>query len=173
MALNINHELKRLQRMTVTELRAKYQEVFGEVARSHNKTNLWKRIAWRMQANEEGGLSDRALRRAKELANEADLRRRAPGDAFAPLSPPPPGQTTVRSFSPSHGRQLPIPGTVLTREYKGQILAITVLDQGFEFDGAVYRSLSAVAKTITGSHLSGHAFFGLRGKRGKNAQKAE
>ncbi len=84
MALNINHELKMLQRMTVTELRAKYQEVFGEVARSHNKTHLWKRIAWRLQALEEGDLSERARRRAQELARDADIRIRPPRGTFGP-----------------------------------------------------------------------------------------
>ena len=55
--------------------------------------------------------------------------------------------------------RLPPPGTVLTRKYKGQVLQVQVLDQGFEYDGSVYGSLSAVAKAITGSHCNGYYFF--------------
>ena len=52
-----------------------------------------------------------------------------------------------------------LPGTILTRWYKGQSLKVQVLRYGFEYDGQVYKSLSAVAKAITGSHTSGHLFF--------------
>ena len=66
-------EIKALQEMTVSELRDRYREVFGEESRSHHKDWLWKRIAWRIQELAEGGLSERAVQRAKELANEADV----------------------------------------------------------------------------------------------------
>ena len=56
------------------------------------------------------------------------------------------------------------PGTILTRRYKGRTLQVEVRDHGFAFDGQVYRSLSAVAKAVTGSHCSGHFFFGLAKK---------
>ena len=59
---------------------------------------------------------------------------------------------------------LPMPGTVLTRPYKGRTITATVLDDGFEYEGEVYRSLSAVAKAVTGSHWSGNYFFGLKGR---------
>jgi hypothetical protein len=57
--------------------------------------------------------------------------------------------------------RLPPPGTVLTRPYKGRSLQVQVLPHGFEFDGQVYRSLSAVARAITGSHCNGFLFFRL------------
>ncbi len=66
-------EIKALQEMTVSELQDRYREVFGEETRSHHKDWLWKRIAWRVQELAEGGLSERAVQRAKELANEADV----------------------------------------------------------------------------------------------------
>ncbi len=58
---------------------------------------------------------------------------------------------------------LPPPGTVLRRPYKGRTVLITVLDDGFEYEGDVYRSLSAVAKAVTGSHWNGNLFFRLKG----------
>jgi len=57
--------------------------------------------------------------------------------------------------------RLPMPGGEITREYKGQKLIVRVLQHGFEFEGAVYKSLSAVAKAITGTHCNGYLFFRL------------
>src|SRR4051812_33933548 len=77
-AMNVAKELAALEQMTGGQLRAKYAEIFGEESRSGHKEWLVKRIAWRIQANAEGGLSERAKRRAQELANDADLRLKAP-----------------------------------------------------------------------------------------------
>jgi hypothetical protein len=57
--------------------------------------------------------------------------------------------------------RLPPPGTIITREYKGQTLDVKVLASGFEYAGEVFKSLSAVAKTVTGQHVNGFAFFRL------------
>src|SRR5688572_31223637 len=67
-----------LGRMTVTQLRQKYLEVFGEPSRSGNRDFLFKRVAWRVQSLAEGGLSERARRRAEELARDADIRTTIP-----------------------------------------------------------------------------------------------
>lgn len=64
------------------------------------------------------------------------------------------------------GNGLPPPGSVITRGYKRRNLQVMVLPDGFEFEGEVYKSLSAVAKAITGSHCSGNLFFRLAGKGG-------
>jgi len=83
MKLNLKKELATLERMTVGELQQRYLEVFGEPIRSRHKQYLIRRIAWRLQANAEGGLSERALRRAEELANVADVRVMPPRDRVA------------------------------------------------------------------------------------------
>jgi hypothetical protein len=150
MTPKVAQQVEALRDMTIGELRERYAEAFGETTRSSHKDFLRKRIVWRLQANEEGGLSARALRRAKELANDADLRLLAPS-----------ARTVVRPFRPSHDRRLPMPGTVLQREYHGQTVTVTVLDSGFEYAGQVYRSLTAVAKAVTGSHWNGYLFFGI------------
>ncbi|MBN1942406.1 MAG: DUF2924 domain-containing protein [Phycisphaerae bacterium] len=159
--LNIAREVATLKRMTVKELRGRYLEVFGEQTRSGNKDFLWKRIAWRIQANAEGDLPERARRRAEELANDADLRQRRPADKPQPSSSTA-TKTTHVDFGDRAGALMP--GTVLTRVYKGQNIVVTVLDSGFEWEGEMYRSLSAVAKAVTGSHWSGNYFFGLKGR---------
>ena len=71
-------EIAALPRLRVSELRARFAEVFGEPTPSHNKVWLVKRIAWRLQARAAGDLSERARRRAEELAADADLRLSAP-----------------------------------------------------------------------------------------------
>ena len=159
MDLNIEKEVAALRRMTVNELRGKYTTVFGENTNARHKEWLVRRITWRMQALAEGDISERARQRAAELANDADLRTSAPK---APK--PTPGsedrtKTATISF-PSDDR-LPLPGTIITRQYKGQLFRVRVLPNGFDFEGEVYKSLSAVAKVITGSHCNGYLFFRL------------
>jgi hypothetical protein len=78
MDLNIVKEVAALQRLNVKQLRGRYAEVFGETTNANNKAWLVKRIAWRLQALAEGDLSERARRRAAELANDADLRMNPP-----------------------------------------------------------------------------------------------
>ncbi len=159
--------IKWLQRMTVGELRQKYAEVFGEECRSYNKDYLWKRIAWRIQADAEGGLSERARRRAEELACELDIRLRPPRNAFRGADQGSVSESRVGILRRKKDRRLPPPGTVLTRNYRGERIAVTVLSNGFEYEGTRYRSLSAVAKAITGSHWNGYRFFGLTEGNGK------
>jgi len=158
MAIDIAATVQTLREMTVKQLRTRYGEVFGESARSFNKQHLIKRIAWRLQALEEGGLSERARRRARELANDADLRSRPP---VTPRIVNDDGETTVSPFRIEPDARLPMPGTLLKREYKGQTVQVRVLPRGFDFNGEVYRSLSAVARKITGAHWNGYQFFGL------------
>lgn len=160
MHLNVGKEVAALQRMAVKELRAKYAEVFGDETRTSNKTWLVKRIAWRLQVLAEGDLSVRARHRADELANDADLRMSPPKPK--PMAPAPPERTTTTTIRVTGDDRLPLPGTIITREYKKQMLQVRVLPHGFEYEGEVYRSLSAVAKTITGTHCNGYLFFRLQ-----------
>ena len=158
MTLNINRELAALRRMTPKELRVRYAEVFGEETRSRSKQQLIKMIAWRLQSQAEGGLSERARRRAEQLARDADIRLTPPKATRANGD----GRTRTSSLPSSSGDdRLPTPGTLITREYKGRTLEVTVLENGFEFEGESYRSLSAVAKAITGSHCNGYLWFRL------------
>ncbi|MCP4858658.1 MAG: DUF2924 domain-containing protein [Fuerstiella sp.] len=160
MSLNVGREVTALQRMTVKQLRKRYAEVFGDETRTGNKVWLVKRIAWRLQAMAEGGLSERARQRAAELANEADIRMMPP--KAKPVATTSTERTVTSAVRFARDNRLPLPGTVLTREYKGNTLQVRVLENGFEYEGDVYRSLSAVAKVITGSHTNGFHFFRLR-----------
>lgn len=164
--LHIGREVAAMERMTVTELKRKYEDVFGEACRSNHKQWLIKRIAWRMQANAEGDLSERARRRAMELADDADLRMKAPPKKN-PAETPSSERTVTGRIAASNDPRIPLPGTALEREYKGRTMKVHILEDGFEYEGEKYTSLSAVAKAITGSHTSGFLFFRLNGKGGR------
>ena len=164
--MNIGKEISALKRMTVTELRTKYAEVTGEETRCRHKDHLLRRIAWQLQANEEGGISERARRRAEELAKGADVR------LTPPRKPDPKdGLRRIGKIHLSQDDRLPMPGAVITREYKGEIFEVRVLPKGFEYEGEIYRTLSAVAKKITGTHWNGYHFFRLGKKRGGDGKK--
>jgi len=168
MGLNIGKELAALRRMTVAELRKKHVEVFGEDNRSRHKEYLVKRIIWRLQAQAEGGLSERARRRAEELANDADLRTHAPRQPTN--SEPQPGHTKTATVNLIHDPRVPMPGSYIARPvpYKGRDIVVKVRPNGFEWEGEVYRTLSAVAKAVTGKHWNGYHFFQIP----KNQEKA-
>lgn len=96
-------ELAALEQMTVSQLQQQYADVFGESVRSRHKQYLIRRIAWRLQANAEGGLSERALRRAEELANVADVRVTPPRGGISASPAPAP------EFAPGPVRRIEIP----------------------------------------------------------------
>lgn len=158
MSMNVTKELAALEQMTVGQLHERYADVFGEAARSRHRQYLIRRVAWRLQANAEGGLSERALRRAEELADIADARV-TPPKALATARAGPRARVRI-----STDTRLPPPGAAITRKYKGRTISVTVLQDGFEFDSERYRSLSAVAKAITGAHMNGFRFFGIEDK---------
>ena len=161
MSTAIECEIGRMRQMALGDLRTRFVELFGEPPRSRHKEHLLRRIAWRLQALAEGDLSQRARRRAAELASDADLRLAPPREkSKATLSTA--ARTTARD------ERLPMPGTILVRQYHGQTLEVKVFQEGFEYDGRIYKSLTAVAKRITARHWNGYHFFGLV-KRGASA----
>ncbi len=167
MSLNIGKEITAMKRMTVAELRRKYAEAFGEETRTRHKDYLLRRIAWRLQANAEGGLSERARKRAGELAQGVDVRLTAPKKKFTPA----PERTRISHLHISQDNRLPMPGAIITREYKGQTIEVHVLPDGFEYEGEIYGTLSAVAKAVTGTHWNGYHFFRLGKKGNGNGRK--
>jgi hypothetical protein len=160
MPSNLDQEVRRLERATVATLRQRYGEVFGESSPpTGNRIWLLRRILWRLQVTARGDLSERAQRQAALLANDADLR----------LSPPRLARMTS-SLGRPHDPRLPKPGTVLHRRYKNQLHHVQVLATGFTYADTTYRSLSAVAKAISGCHCNGFLFFRLLAKEKRRAQ---
>ena len=154
-------EIEELRRATLRELQAKYLGLFGQPSRSHHKQFLFRRIAWRLQAVAYGELSQRARQQALAMAQDVDLRIKAPahlvGVGPALLEP------TLRSrHRPGRDGRLPKPGSLLQRKFKGQIVVVQVLADGFQYQDRYYKSLSAIARQVTGTRWNGYAFFGLR-----------
>ena len=162
---NLREQIEALRHMTIAQLHERYREVFGEASRSNHKQFLFRRIAWRLQANALGGLSERARMRALEIANDADLRIRAPKNFLN--DDPDPTRTIEARVSPSGDPRLPMPGSELVRRYRGVTIIVHVREDGFEYNGRVHRSLSAAVREATGTPWNGFAFFGLGANAGR------
>jgi len=144
--LDVEAELTRLGEKSVPDLLVVYRQVFGCPATSRHRLHLIRRIVWGLQANGAHTPSSRTLRRVAELVDPYDLR--------------------VSSITDRPGRcqkagRPPIPGTVICRPYKGDLLEVQVLKDGFRFRGQEFGSLTAIAKHVTGSHWNGNLFFGI------------
>ena len=162
MAHTVVAAIEQLRTLNVVALQRKYQEVFKDASRSSNKQYLFRRIAWRLQANAEGGLSERACHRALQIADEADLRTRAPrGFLSAQVS----ATAIVDHPHPQRDVRLPASGSLLTRRLNDRQIVVKVLAEGFEFESRHYRSLSAIAREVTGTRWNGLLFFGLAERR--------
>jgi len=153
MDLNVRREIESLRKLKTKDLKLRYRELFQEDSPSSNQQYLFRRIAWRLQALAEGDLSERAQQRANELAQDVEVRLRAPGGFWKAL----------QQVEPANQRdlRLPVAGTVLQRDYHGATLSVTIAEDGFLYNGRSYRSLSAVAQHVTGTRWNGFAFFGL------------
>jgi hypothetical protein len=167
---DIATQLAALDDMTTGELADLYRELHSQPCRTRHRAYLIRKNAWRIQANAEGDLSERARQRAAELADDADVRVMAPKTM---ICPPQTGESATVTRTVSRGPakptdpRIPPPGTALVREYKGRTIRAVVLEDGqsFECNGERFRTLSALTKKITGSHMNGFRFFRLGAQR--------
>jgi DUF2924 family protein len=137
-----------LATLDLAGLRLQWRNVFGGTAPLHLPKPLLARIlAYRLQADALGDLPD-TIRRTLEgfRARSSDLSGQAGGDGL------------------SYRRRIK-PGSVLVREWDGRLQRVTALEEGFAWEGKTYRSLSMVARAITGGHWNGPRFFGLTGSK--------
>ncbi len=152
---SLSRQIDALRTLTFQQLRHKHIELFGEPSGSRHRQHVVRRIGWRLQVLAEGGLSERARRRALEIAHDADLRILPPNRSVDPTA-----RESVNVLS-AKDRRVPEPGAVLIRDFKGRRISVTVLEHGFECNGRVFKSLSAVARHATGTAWNGYAFFRL------------
>jgi len=145
-------EIMALKNAPAEELLKRYKELYGEDAAGTHKTYLWRKIAYKLQEQDRGSLSAKAKDRLKTLIEEYDpINNKA-------LRP---DKLIVSQEASVKDKRLPIPGTVITKEYKGANYRIKVLEKSFEYNGKIYKTLSAIAKEITGAHWNGYLFFNL------------
>jgi len=138
----IRDEINQLRKMKGPELVEQYVAMFGKPPRCKQPSWLFQRCAWRLQEMRLGGLSEVAKKRLEELIAEIDIDL---------------GATRKKIKS---GRRDTL-GVTVNRVWKGRIITATSVDGGWEHDGQLYRSLTAVAKAVTGAHWNGKHFFGL------------
>ncbi|MCX5679329.1 MAG: DUF2924 domain-containing protein [Candidatus Omnitrophica bacterium] len=144
-------EILSLKESSILELQKKYSELFdGKKASSNNKTYLWQKIAYRIQELEYGGLPEEAKNKTKELAREYD-----------PINNKALRPDAAIKHHISRDKRLPIPGTLITKNYKGADIRVKILEKDFEYNDKVYKTLTAIAKEVTGSHWNGYLFFNL------------
>ena len=153
-------EIEKLRRASLAVLRQKYREVFEEETQCRHRGHLFRRIAWRLQALVEGDLTQRARQRASQIARDADLRTVAPRDFFS-VGSARVETTPADPTGPPQDHRLPLPGTLLTRQWKGRSILVEVLAKGFRYENRHYSSLRAIAGAVTGTRWNGLAFFGL------------
>ncbi len=152
MSTSVTASICALQEKPVHELKKKYREVFdGEEPRSSNRMFLIRRISFRIQEVEYGGLGAEPRARLEELKSEIN-----------PL-----GKILDRAHKKTRARfngrdpRLPPPGATLRRVYKDRVIEVGVRQKGFEYDGRLFVSLTAVAREVTGAHWNGFLFFNL------------
>lgn len=145
-------EIMNLKNASLDEIKAKYAELFDQGdPSSNNKIFLWRKIAYRMQENHYGKLPEATQGRINELIQRYDP---VNNKSLRPDDPEPGKRNAT-----ARDRRLPIPGAVIKKEYKGLVYNVKVLEKGFEYNGKIYNTLSAVATAITGVHWNGYLFF--------------
>ncbi|MEM6942131.1 MAG: DUF2924 domain-containing protein [Pseudomonadota bacterium] len=136
-----------LKRATTLELKKQWRDLFDSEPPPFNRRYLESRLAYRIQELAYGGLQPETVRRLERLGEELDG-----GD---------------RKKSRIRADAVPIAGTRLIREWQGVEQVVTVIADGFEWQGRPYKSLSAIARAITGTRWNGWVFFGLKNRRGR------
>ena len=149
----LSTQIEALKETPINELQKQYKELFkGEGITALQKIYLQRKIAYKLQELGRGGLSVKAKQRLEELIQEYEPIN---NKALRPDKP------AIKQPAPVKDRRLPIPGTIITKKYKGSSYQIKVLEKGFEYNGKIYKSLTAVAKEISGAHWNGYLFFNL------------
>jgi hypothetical protein len=164
----IEQEVAALGDLTREELTARWMKAYRCPPPKGVKRGLLERAAaWHLQAKYLGGLSPAARKAIRDAGKLGNGRGNAPGKLVDGRDVRKADAGVLTSNSARRGTlplvQVPAlrPGTRLVREWNGRTHAVDVGEDGFVFDGKTYRSLSAIAKRITGAHWSGPRFFGL------------
>ena len=137
--------LAALKTLSVNELKSEWQVLFNTPAPNNSRRFLESRLAYRIQELTYGGPDKQTRRVLDLLADEVE--------------------GTLKRKSQISDPRNPVVGTKLIREWNGEAHTVTVLKDGFEWRGQRYKSLSAVARTITGTRWNGYRFFGLRERK--------
>ena len=142
-------QVKRLQAMSLADLRTEWERVFGEPSSHRNRARLWRRLALQLQLNQLTPKEQAAVQEHREKIGSLPPSKWFPG---AKRKPRP---------RPERDHRLPPPGSTINKMYRGHTITVTVLEIGFEYGGRPYRSLTAIAREVTGTNWNGFSFFNL------------
>jgi hypothetical protein len=132
----------------IVDLKQQWRELCGTEPPPYNRKFLESRLAYRIQELAYGGLKPETVARLEALGDQLDG-----------------GNMVLRRIRAGEDR--PVAGTRLVREFQGVEHTVTVLPDGYEYEGRPYRSLSSIARAITGTRWNGWTFFGLKNQRGR------
>lgn len=157
--MRINQQEQMLSKLQNRELCSRYAQYYGHPPTSKNRLHLIKKILWAIQRDEHGDISEAAKKRALEIADDRDIKERFQQKE----RPSTKHSSTVTKTIPYQPTKELLPGMVLHRDYQDKSIQVLVLENGyFEWEGNSYKSLSAVARAVTGTRWNGLLFFGLR-----------
>ena len=166
MKKTLRERITALAAMNVPALREEHRKLFGKDPVSSHRQFLFRKIAWRLQADEEGWQRDQLRELARAIARDTPLRQRVIANAGKRRAGLPPEQTAVATIAPDRDPRLPMPGGLIVKQHRGSTHVVKVLDDGrFEYEDRRYKSLSAIAQEITGTKWNGLLFFGLTEKK--------
>lgn len=152
---NIAGQIEALKTTGTAQLSALYRQLFGDKTAPGNRIYMIRQLAYQIQETALGGLSTAAGDSIREMILTYD----------------PINKTSIKTNSgkTEAGRdaRLPMPGSFIIKTYKGNRIEVKVLENGFEYQGVIYKNLSTVAEAITGNHWNGFIFFGV----GQHARK--
>ena len=162
----VTDQLAELADMNVGQLRERHRELFNEATGSRNLAYLRKKLMHRIQELADGGYSEKHKKRVEELIKTTAGRRRFGKSGPTPKKAKPATEaktateeTATEELSFDRDPRLPAPGTVLRKRYKDAEHQVKVLASGFEYKGERYKSLSKVARLITGTTWNGYGYF--------------
>ena len=141
-------QIAELETLSFPELKARWRELFDTEPPSYNRSHIVKRLAYRIQELACGGLNEATRDHLREHLKREDLDTET--------------QSAARMARRQRKNGVPVIGTRIVRDWHGERHEVTVVEGGFEYEGRRYRSLSAIARAITGTRWNGPAFFGLR-----------
>ncbi len=149
-----------LHKLSHSELKDLWRTLYGTEPPAYNRPHLVSRLAYRIQELTFGGLSETAEAKMEAIMEASGLDENG-------------GEPQSRRRRAIGRKDGPIIGTRIVRDWNGRTHEVTTVHGGFQYEGGIYRSLTAVAKAITGTHWNGRAFFGIPGKSRKKRKMEE
>ena len=145
---SILKQITDLYELPIKDLKERYHDLISDGNATAKKDFLIRRIARKLQEDVFGKMSTPTLDHLNQLKTDIN-----------PLEDL--GRRSAKSSHSKSSHRLPLPGTVISKTYKGKLIQVKVLEKGFEYNGKPYRSLSRIAREVSGVHQSGFVFFAI------------